>query len=232
MAGHSDSEGDELNRLEIIAGGAVAACEGKIVAVGKSKEVEASVQLLPHARVFDAWGKLLCPALSSPIPTWFLGSRQEELELRLKGASYMEILEAGGGIINTVKRTLEASWGELVTMGRRRLDFFMREGVGTVEVKSGYALTTEGELRMLRVIKHLHETHPLDLVPTFLGAHAFPPEYQEDRDAFVDLIVEEMIPRVAKEKLAVFCDVFCEKGIFTLEQSERILEAGKIQFAS
>ncbi len=230
MAGHSDfpKRGDELNRLEIIAGGAVAACEGKIVAVGKSKEVEASVQLLPHARVFDAWGKVVMPCFVEPhTHLVFGGSRQEELELRLKGASYMEILEAGGGIINTVKRTLEASWGELVTMGRRRLDFFMREGVGTVEVKSGYALTTEGELRMLRVIKHLHETHPLDLVPTFLGAHAFPPEYQEDRDAFVDLIVEEMIPRVAKEKLAVFCDVFCEKGIFTLEQSERILEAGK-----
>jgi imidazolonepropionase len=230
MAGHSEQPklGAELNDLTLIEDGAVAALDGQIIAVGETKEIEESVSLLPHARVVEAWGKVVMPCFVEPhTHLVFAGSRQDEFELRLKGATYLEILQAGGGILSTVKATRAASWGELVAWSCRRLDAFMRQGVGTVEVKSGYALDTEGEIRMLRVVRELNRQHPLDLVPTFLGAHAFPPEFREDRNAYVELIVNEMIPRVASENLAQFCDVFCEDGVFTVEQSERILNAGK-----
>ncbi|MBS4022612.1 MAG: imidazolonepropionase [Dethiobacter sp.] len=230
MAGfsHRPKRGSELEDLAIISGGAVAALEGKIIAVGKTADIESSTQLLPHARVFDAWGKVVMPCFVDPhTHLVFAGSRQAEFELRLKGATYMEIMQAGGGILSTVKATLQASRGGLEEMGRRRLDMFMKQGVGTVEIKSGYALNTEGEIRLLEVIRHLSQTHALDIVPTFMGAHAFPPEYKDRQDDFVRLVIEEMLPRVAEEKLAEFCDVFCEEGVFNIEQSESILESAK-----
>lgn len=230
MAGHSErpKRGAELNDLGIVPNGAIAAYEGKIVAVGETAEVAAAIRLEPHAQVFDAWNKVVLPCfVDAHTHLVYGGSRQNEFEMRLKGAQYLEILESGGGILSTVNCTLKASWSELVAMARKRLDAFLREGVGTVEVKSGYALSTVGEMRMLRVINHLNQTHPLDLVPTFLGAHAFPPAYRDKQDDFVDLIINEMIPQVAAEKLATFCDVFCDQGVFTIEQSERILNAGK-----
>jgi imidazolonepropionase len=147
--------------------------------------------------------------------------------MRLQGASYLEILEAGGGILASTKMTREASEEEMLVETRERLNRFLMEGVTTVEVKSGYGLTVEDELKQLRVSKKLHETHPVDIVSTFMGAHAIPPEYKQNSDAYVDLVIREMLPRVKKEGLAEFCDVFCEQGVFTVEQSERILEAGK-----
>lgn len=230
MAGHSEEpkRGAALADPGIVTGGAVAALGGEIVAVGPTEQVQEEVELLPHARVHDAWGKVVAPCFVEPhTHIVFGGSRQNEFVMRLQGKSYLEIMQAGGGIVNSVRATAAASDAELLETARRRLDHFARHGVGTVEVKSGYGLSVAEELRMLRVIRELDALHPLDLVPTFLGAHAFPKEYRGREEEYVDLVVEEMIPRVAEEKLARFCDVFCDVGVFTVEQSRRILEAGK-----
>lgn len=230
MAGHSKEpkKQEALADPGLVKNGAVAAKGGKIVACGPTEELRAKVKLLSHARVLDAWGKVVMPSFVEPhTHIVFGGSREKEFVMRLQGKSYLEIMEAGGGIVNSVKATTGASDEELLASARRRLDHFARVGVGTVEVKSGYGLATEEELRTLRVVRTLNETQPLDLVPTFLGAHAFPAEYRGREEEFVDLVIGEMIPRVAEEKLAQFCDVFCDVGVFTVEQSRRILEAGK-----
>lgn len=230
MAGYSEApkRGDQLADPGTVACGAVAALNGEIVAVGTTEQVQAAVDLLPHAVVYDAWGKVVMPCFVEPhTHIVFGGSRQAEFVMRLQGKSYLEIMQAGGGIVNSVRATAAASFEELLETARRRLDRFARHGVGTVEVKSGYGLSVEEELRLLRVVRELDQVHPLDLVPTFLGAHAFPPGYRGREEEYVDLVVEEMIPRVAEEKLACFCDVFCDIGVFTVEQSRRILETGK-----
>jgi imidazolonepropionase len=178
--------------------------------------------------VIDAGGRLVMPGMVDPhTHLVFAGSREYELEMRLNGATYLEILRAGGGILATTRKTRAATEEELAWETKKRLNRFLLHGVTTVEAKSGYGLTVEDELKMLRVAKRLNEEHPVDIVSTFMGAHAVPPEYKENPDAYVDLVIEEMIPRVARENLAEFCDVFCEEGVFTVEQSERILEAGK-----
>lgn len=230
MAGHSarPKRGAELADLGAVADGAVAALNGMITAVGSTGQVRAEVNLLPQARVFDAWGKLVMPCFVEPhTHLVFGGSRQAEFLLRLQGKSYLEIMQAGGGIVNSVRATTVASDQELLENARRRLDLFARHGVGTVEVKSGYGLSTEQELRILRVVRDLDRTHPLDLVPTFMGAHAFPPAYRGREEEYVDLVAAEMIPQVAEEKLARYCDVFCDEGVFTVDQARRILKAGK-----
>jgi imidazolonepropionase len=230
MAGHSARPklGAELADLGAVADGAVAALNGEIAAVGQTERVRAEVNLLPHARVYDAWGKLVMPCFVEPhTHLVFGGSRQAEFLLRLQGNSYLEIMQAGGGIASSVRATTAASDQELLESARRRLDQFARHGVGTVEVKSGYGLCLEQELRILRIVRDLDRIHPLDLAPTFMGAHAFPPAYRGREEEYVDLVVKEMIPRVAEEKLARFCDVFCDQGVFSADQARRILEAGK-----
>jgi len=147
--------------------------------------------------------------------------------MRLKGATYMEIMNAGGGIHATTAATQKATHEQLYEESRRRLDRFLRHGVTTVEAKSGYGLTLEHELKQLEVARELNRNHPVDVVSTFMGAHAVPVAYRERPDDFVDQVIREMIPEVARRKLAEFNDVFCEKGVFTPEQSRRILEAGK-----
>ncbi|MBE3102634.1 MAG: imidazolonepropionase, partial [Bacilli bacterium] len=155
------------------------------------------------------------------------GSREREFEKRLEGATYMEIMNAGGGIHATSRMTRDATEDELVAQTTRRLDSFLQHGVTTIEGKSGYGLNLETELKQLRVMKRLNESHPIDLVATFMGGHAVPVEYKGREEDYIDILVNEMLPRVAQEKLAVFNDVFCEVGVFTPEQAERILLAGK-----
>jgi imidazolonepropionase len=155
----------------------------------------------------------------------FAGDRREELQRRLAGATYAEIAATGGGIVSTVAATRRATEDELVRATRPRLEDMLRNGTTTCEVKSGYGLEPEAELRMLRAIRRLDAEQPIDLVPTFLGAHEVPVEYRLRREAYVDLVVHEMIPRVAAEGLAEWCDVFCETGVFSPEESERILAA-------
>jgi len=154
----------------------------------------------------------------------FAGSREEEFVQRLRGLSYQEIARSGGGILSTVKATREASYHELVRSARRRLDSMLRLGTTTCEAKSGYGLTVNDELKLLRVSRELHGNHPIDIVNTFLGAHTFPPEYQFRKEEYIDLIISQLLPRVKEEGLAEFCDVFCEEGAFSVEQTRAILE--------
>jgi imidazolonepropionase len=157
----------------------------------------------------------------------FAGSREREFEQRIQGLSYLEIAERGGGILSTVEATRTASFDELLFLGRKRLDRMLSKGVTTIEAKSGYGLSLQDELKILRVIRKLNEIHPVDIVATFLGAHTIPKEYKSERSRYVDLVTREMIPEVAGQGLAQFCDVFCEEKAFSLAETRKILVAGK-----
>ena len=178
--------------------------------------------------VLDAGGRLVTPGLvDAHTHLVFGGWRQNELALKLHGVPYLDILAQGGGILSTVTASRAATEEELADKAAAALDEMLRFGTTTCEAKSGYGLTTEEECKQLRAIRSLDRRHPIDLVATFMGAHALPQAYKENREAYVSLVCEEMIPRAAEEQLAEFCDVFCETGVFTAEESRRILEAGK-----
>lgn len=178
--------------------------------------------------VIDAQGLLATPGLvDAHTHLLFAGWRQRELAFKLQGLSYLEILAKGGGILHTVEQTRKASGDELIRQGMKSLDIMLAHGTTTCEVKSGYGLTTEAELKSLRAIRQLGEMHAVDVVPTFMGAHAVPVEYKGRSAEYVRLLCEEMIPLVAAERLAEFCDVFCETGVFTVAEAEQILECGK-----
>ncbi len=214
----------QMQALKIIKNAALAINDGRIVGVGKTSSVTSAFKA---AETIDAKGKTVIPGFVDPhTHLVFAGSREKELENQLKGASYMEILREGGGILKTVRETRRATEDELTHNCRRTLDIMLRHGTTTVEAKSGYGLTRKDESKCLRAIQQVNKSHPVDVVPTFLGAHAIPPEFEENAEGYVDLVVEEMIPSITKAKLAEFCDVFCEKGAFTVEQSRRILQAG------
>ncbi|MEH7558672.1 imidazolonepropionase, partial [Priestia megaterium] len=220
----------DMSDIGIIEHGSVVVENGLITFVGSDVEAERYVHTLNgHITTIDASGKIVTPGLiDAHTHIVFGGSREKELEMRLNGAKYIDILKAGGGILQTTTSTREATEDQLIQETSKRLNRFLQYGVTTVEAKSGYGLTLEDELKQLRAAKKLHEKHPVDLVSTFMGAHAVPVEYKENPDEFVRLVIEEMIPRVAEENLAEFCDVFCEEGVFTIQQSEQILEAGKV----
>jgi imidazolonepropionase len=206
----------------------VAAHDGVIVFVGSEQEWSASGTLTPDATAVDAQGGAVVPGfVDAHTHVIFAGDRRSELRRRLAGASYAAIAAAGGGIVSTVKATREASVDDLTSATRARLDEMLRCGTTTCEAKSGYGLTTESELKMLRVLRDLAATHPMDIATTFMGAHEIPVEYRERRQQYVECIVKDMIPAVAREGLADWCDVFCEKGVFTPEESTAILEAAR-----
>lgn len=220
---------EAMSALSIIEDGSVWMENGEILAIGSTAELEALYSnRSTEAEVVDATGRLVTPGLVDPhTHVAYGGSREKEFEMRLEGSTYMEIMNAGGGIHATTRMTREATEDELVAQTTRRLDSFLAHGVTTVEGKSGYGLDLETELKQLRAMKRLNESHPIDLVPTFMGGHAVPQEYKGREEQYIDLLVNDMLPKVAAEGLAVFNDVFCEVGVFTPEQSERILEAGK-----
>ncbi|MBT2615900.1 MULTISPECIES: imidazolonepropionase [unclassified Bacillus (in: firmicutes)] len=220
---------EAMSELGLIEDGSIWMESGVIQAVGTTKELEKLYADRMHeAEIFDATGHLVTPGLVDPhTHVVYGGSREREFEMRLEGATYMDIMNAGGGIHATTRMTREASEEELMEQTTRRLDSFLAHGVTTVEGKSGYGMNLETELKQLRVMKKLQEEHPIDLVPTFMGAHAVPKDYKGREDEFVDHLINDMLPIVSEEKLAEFNDVFCEKGVFTPEQSERILKAGK-----
>ncbi len=185
------------------------------------------MQAVPGAVVLDAARGTVVPGFVDPhTHVVYAGDRREELRRRLAGATYAEIAAAGGGIVSTVRATREASEDALVESARWRLGEMLRCGTTTAEAKSGYGLRTDTELKMLRAVRRLAAEQPIDLVATFLGAHEIPVEYRERRQAYLDLLVGEMIPAVAAERLAEWCDVFCETGVYTPEESRLILEAG------
>jgi imidazolonepropionase len=220
---------EAMSELGIIKGGSLWIEDGIIQAVGSTIELEQQYATRAHeADIVDASGHLVTPGLIDPhTHVAYGGSRAREFEMRLEGVPYMDIMNAGGGIHATTRMTRDSTEEELINQTTKRLDSFMQHGVTTVEGKSGYGMNLETELKQLRVMKHLQENHPIDLVSTFMGAHAVPPDYKGKEDEFVDHLIQDMLPVVAEEKLAEFNDVFCEKGVFTPEQSERILEAGK-----
>jgi imidazolonepropionase len=220
--------GEEMQDLGIIREGAVAARRGKIVWVGPTDELLRSVKPIAFSRLISAHGKTVMPGLVDPhTHLVFAGSRENEFAMRIQGKSYAEIAAAGGGINATVSATRKASAEDLQAGARHALDRMLTLGTTTVEAKSGYGLDLDTELKMLEVIRELDEEGPMTVIPTFMGAHEIPPEYRHDPEAYVDLVVTRMIPEIATRKLARFCDVFCESGVFSVEQAERILQAAK-----
>lgn len=208
----------------IVSDGAIAVDRGRIVDIGKTGELESRFE---SDETLDVTGKIVTPGLiDCHTHLIFAGSREQELDMRLSGMSYMDILRSGGGILKTMYATREASKERLVEEGKKVLDSMMLNGTTTVEAKSGYGLTVEHETKMLLAAKDLSKQHPLDIVPTFLGAHAFPPEYKDAPDEYVRVVATQMIPQIAREGLAEFCDVFCDKGVFSVEQARNILVAG------
>ena len=218
--------GAEMRELSVVRDGAMLVRGGLVERAGARAEIEPLVG--EGCEVVDAGGRVVAPgfvdAHAHPV---FAGDRADEFEMRAEGRSYQEIAAAGGGIRSTVRRTRAASEEELYAAARRREGWFLRTGTTTVEAKSGYGLSAEDELKMLRVVRRLGAGGRLSYVPTFLGAHEVPDEYRERRGRYLDLVVEEMLPAVAAERLAEFCDVFCEERVFTVEESRRVLEAAR-----
>jgi imidazolonepropionase len=220
--------GAAMRELGLVEGGAVASAAGRVLAAGPESDVMASVETGPGTTVVDADGGVVTPGLVDPhTHAVFAATRESEFAMRVEGASYEEIAEAGGGIRSSVRSLRHASPDLLRENGRTTLDRMLEYGTTTAEVKSGYGLSLESELKMLRVTSELADTHVVDVVPTFLGAHEFPDEWRDDREGYVDHLIDDMMPAVAAEKLARFCDVFCEEGVFTVEQSRRVLTAAR-----
>ena len=186
-----------------------------------------SVPKIATDKIIDATGKIVLPSwCDSHTHIVYAGNREQEFVDRINGLSYEEIANRGGGILNSAKKLNETSEEEIYQQSKARLEEVMRLGTGAVEIKSGYGLTVEGELKMLRVIQLLAQNYPITIKATFLGAHAFPTEYKENRKGYMDCMLNEMLPKIAKNKLAEFIDVFCETGYFTVAETEKIMEAG------
>ena len=215
--------GTELSELGIIREGGMLVRNGKIESVGPSDEI---VKNVSDAEIVDARGRVVMPGfVDAHTHLVFAGNRLEDFERRSRGETYEQIAKAGGGIWSTVEKTRAASEGDLLAQAKKHANWFLRCGTTTVEAKSGYGLTVEDELKILRVLRRLKEAVLLEIVPTFLGAHAVPRKLTPDE--YLDLVITEMLPRVTTENLAEFCDVFCESGYFDIDQSRRILSTAK-----
>jgi imidazolonepropionase len=226
--GEPPFRGSAQGAIDILKDGAIAGWQGRIAYIGPSIGIEDAVLTVPGATFVDAHDLSVVPGFVDPhTHAAFAGDRREELRQRLAGASYAEIAAAGGGIVSTVAATRAASEADLIDETRARLDEMLACGTTTCEIKSGYGLSLQSELKILRAIATLASEHPIEIVSTFLGAHEVPVEFRGRRDDYVNLLVEEMIPEVAREHLAQWCDVFCETGVFTPSESVRILEAGQ-----
>jgi imidazolonepropionase len=218
--------GAEMRDVGVVAPGALLVSNGLVEKVGSTAEIEPLIT--SECEVLDAARRIVLPgfvdAHTHPV---FAGTRVAEFEERIKGATYQEIAARGGGIQSTVNRTRAASVDDLVATGKRYASWFLRGGTTTVEAKSGYGLALDDEIKMLRAIRRLGEETPLRYVPTFLGAHTVPVEYRNRRSDYVSLVIDEMLPAVTQQKLAEYCDVFCEENVFTADESWRILSAAR-----
>lgn len=221
--------GAELRELSIIADGALLVAGDRIEKVGTRAEIDLAVDGAgSDCEIVDCGGRIILPgfvdAHAHPV---FAGTRAEEFAERAAGATYQEIAARGGGIQSTVNATRAATLDELVAASRRYASWFLRNGTTTVEAKSGYGLSLEDEIKILRAIKRLDAETPLRYVPTFLGAHSIPPEYRARRSEYISLLIDEMIPEVARQQLAEYCDVFCEQNVFTVDESRQILSTAR-----
>ncbi len=233
-SGDAPKRGKAMRDVGIIEHGGVAVKDGRIVAVGPTQDLAGRYRA---KETIDASGRVVLPGfVDAHTHVVYAGDRVAEFELRIGGVTYMEIMAAGGGIVSTMKAVRQASLQALAAQSRARLDSMLALGTTTAEVKTGYGLSTADEWKLLNVIAMLDKTHPMQLVPTFLGAHAIPPEYRSDPDAYVDLVVDEMLPMAKAwyeqshfytQRTPFFCDVFCEEGVFDVAQSRRVLDAGR-----
>ncbi len=224
--GGKPKKGTMLNNVGMIRRGAVGISDGVITWVGREDDIGSSVKKSRRTRVVDAEGGVVMPGFVDPhTHIVFAGSRENEWLDRLAGKSYLSILKAGGGIISTVKATRKAKKQDLIRKGLGYLRMMLDFGTTTIEAKSGYGLTLKDEIKILECIKELNSIQPVDVVPTFLGAHALPPEFERKED-YVKLVADTMVPEIARRGLASYCDVFCERGAFSAAEAKRILEAG------
>lgn len=228
MAGDVPRQGKAMNDLGLITNAGITAAGEEIVSVGDSDEIERRSPLAFGCRVIDAGGCVVTPgfidAHTHPI---FSATREREFEMRTQGKTYMEIAESGGGIRSSVRDLRVTSSEVLFQKAKKRLDRLLAHGVTTIEAKSGYGLSTEAEIKSLEVIRELRNHHPMETVSTFLGAHEFPDEYRNDRKGYIDLILNEMIPAVVEANLAEFSDIFCEEGVFSIEESRLIQQTAQ-----
>src|SRR5882724_12841989 len=215
--------GAEMSELAIISDGGMLIHNGKIEKIGPSAEIEKDVG---DEEIVDAGGRVVLPGfVDAHTHLLFAGNRLDDFERRARGETYEQIAKAGGGIWSTVEKTRAASEADLLAQAKKHATWFLRCGTTTAEAKSGYGLTVEDELKVLRVMRQLKEEVRLEIVPTFLGAHAVPRNLSPDE--YLDVVITEMLPRVTAEKLAEFCDVFCGRGYFNIDQSSKILSAAK-----
>ncbi len=217
---------DEMLNLNNIENGAFAVKDGIIVDIGKTDKLFEKYKDSAK-EILDAKGRAVLPGFIDPhTHALFMGTREKEFRMRLEGKSYMDILNAGGGILNSVRKVRQASVEELAAQLEKRVNIFFSMGTTSFEAKSGYGLDFENEIKMLKAIKMVNDTTKAEVIPTFIGAHAIPQEYKSNKEKYIDIIINEMIPYVAQNKLAKFIDVFCEKGVYTKEETKRILTAG------
>ncbi|HKM42483.1 MAG TPA: imidazolonepropionase [Limnochordia bacterium] len=220
--------GRQMQQLNVIDQGWVACKSDAIVGVGTQETLEGKVEITEKTQVIDATGQVVTPGLVDPhTHLIFGGSREDEFYLRAQGADYMDIMEAGGGIASSVRSTREESLAELVASGRQRLRWMLKMGVTTIECKSGYGLDLDTELKQLKAVRILQQEQPVELVSTFLGAHAWPDEFKDDQEGYVDFLIHTVLSRVKEEDLAEYVDVFTEKGVFSVEQSRRIFQKAR-----
>ncbi len=226
-SGFKAKQGSRMSDLHVIEDGAVLIEEGIITKVGTTKDVLSGLEK-NDVEIVDATNKTVLPGfVDSHTHFIFGGYRADEFSWRLAGQSYMEIMKQGGGILSTVQATRKATKEELIESGRKRLDSMLSFGVTTVEGKSGYGLDFDTEIKQLETMERLNKVHPVDIVKTFMGGHSVPQEYKGKENSYINYITEAVLPEVADRKLAEFCDVFCEKNVFSLEQSKTLLHKAK-----
>jgi len=217
--------GSEMENLGIIKNGSIAVNDGRIVAVGTNEEICANYNA---EEIFSASGKVVMPGFVDPhTHPVFFNTRENEFEMRIKGKTYVEISQSGGGIRSSIAGVRSASEDELFELAKKRIEKIISNGTTTLEAKSGYGLSAESEIKMLRVIKRLQKELSIDIVPTFMGAHEFPLEYKDNREEYIRILKDEIMPKVADLELAVYCDIFTEDHVYNIEQSREILDHAK-----
>ncbi len=228
--GSIPKRGDGLKDVGMITNGSIASSDGLIVFVGDDEEMKTKVRLVDGGEHIDGRGYVGLPGLiDSHTHLPFAGSREEEFKLRLEGHTYQQLAQMGMGIQTTVNATRQATQEELVRLSLERLDSMLAYGTTTIEAKSGYGLNTEDELKQLYAIRQANEAHPIDIVSTFMGAHEVPKEYKSRKEDYIEILLKEILPRVRDDGLAEFFDVFCEEGVYSIEETRRMIRAAKAE---